>query len=88
MVKIKLFIADTQLYVPLDLNKIAGNVRLFKFTGALLLENVTLKKNWIWDILEVDWSDVRVTLNEKKIHLPFSLVIQLAYKLKTRLPPT
>ena len=48
MVKIKLFIADTQLYVPFDLNKIAGNVHLFKLTGALLLEKVTLRKDWIW----------------------------------------
>ena len=54
MVKIKLFIADTQSYVPLDLNKIAGNVHLFKLIGTLLLENVTLRKYWIWDILEID----------------------------------
>ena len=54
MVKIKLFTADTQSYVPLDLNKIAGNVHLFKLTGGLLLENVTLRKNWIWDVLEID----------------------------------
>ena len=77
MVKIKLFIADTQSYVPLDLNKIAGNVHLFKLTGALLLENVTLRKNWIWDVLEIDWSDVCVTLNEKEISLPISLVAPL-----------
>ena len=84
MVKIKLFIADTQSYVPLDLNKIAGNVHLFKLTGALLLENVTLRKNWIWDVLEIDWSDVHVTLNEKEINLPISLIIPLVYKLKIR----
>ena len=35
-VKIKLFIADTQSYVPIELNKIAGNVHLFKVTGTLL----------------------------------------------------
>ena len=58
MVKIKLFIADAQSCVPLDLNKVAGNVNLFKLTGTLLLDNVTLKKNWIWDILEVNWNDV------------------------------
>ena len=29
IVRIKLFIADTQCYIPLDLNKIAGNVHLF-----------------------------------------------------------
>ena len=84
MVKIKSFIADTQSYVPSDLNTIAGNVHLFKLTGALLLDNVTLKKNWIWDVLEIDWSNVCVTLNEREIHLPFSLVIPLVYKLKTR----
>ena len=46
MVKIKLFIVDTQSYVPLDLNRIARNVHLLKLTGALLSDNVTLKKNW------------------------------------------
>ena len=38
MVKIKLFIAHTQPYVPLDLNKIAGNVHLVKLINALLLD--------------------------------------------------
>ena len=41
-VKIKLFLADTKSYVSLDLNKIAGNTHLFKLTGELSLENVTL----------------------------------------------
>ena len=65
MVKIKLFIADTTSYVPLELNKLARNVHLFKLTGTLLLDNVTLKKKWIWDVLEVYWDDVQVTLNER-----------------------
>ena len=53
MVKIKLFLSDTKSYVSLDLNKIAGNTHLFKLTGELSLENVTLRKNWIWDVLEI-----------------------------------
>ena len=40
IVKIKLFIAGTQSYVPIDLTKIAGNGHLFKLTGTLLLENI------------------------------------------------
>ena len=44
MVKIKLFIADTQSYVPIDLNKITRNVHLFKLTGTLHLENINLRK--------------------------------------------
>ena len=66
IVKIKLFIADAQSYVPTNLSKIAGNVQLFKLTGALLLENINLRRNWMWDVLEVDWHDVHVTLIEKK----------------------
>ena len=33
IIKIELFIADVQCYIPLDLNKIAGNVHLFKLNA-------------------------------------------------------
>ena len=84
MVKIKLLLADTESYVPLELNKLAGNIHLFKLIGELSLDNVTQKKNWIWDILEVNWNSVHITLNDKEINLPGTLIIPLAYKLKAR----
>ena len=84
MVKIKLFLADTKSYVSLDLNKIAGNTHLFKLTGELSLENVTLRKNWIWDVLEIRWNDICIILNEKEVHLPTMLIISLIHKLKVR----
>ena len=84
IVKIKLFIADAKSYVPIELSKIAGNVHLFKLTGALHLENINLKRNWIWDVLEVDWSDVHVTLNGKVISLTISIVIPLVDKFSIR----
>ena len=34
-----------------------------------------LKKNWIWDVLEIDWSDVSITLNDNVINLPRSVII-------------
>ena len=45
MVKFNLFLANTQSYVPLKLNSSAGNVHLFKLSGALAIENFNLKKN-------------------------------------------
>ena len=84
MVKIKLFLADAESYVPLELNMLAGNKHLFKLTGELSLDNVILKKNWIWDVLEVNWNNVHITLNDKDINLPGTLIIPLAYKLKIR----
>ena len=70
MVKIKLFLADTKSYVSLNLNKIGGNTHFFKLTGELSLENVTLWKNWIWDVLEFRRDDICIVLNEKELHLP------------------
>ena len=79
-----MFIADTQCYIPLDLNKIAGNVHLFKLHGTLNMDYVTLKKNWIWDVLVIDWTDVCVSLDDKEINLPMSVAIPISYKIKTR----
>ena len=84
MVKIKLFLANTQSYVPLDLNSAAGNVHLLKLSGTLTVEKFTLRKNWIWDVLEINWDNTRVTLNEREINLPGILTISLIYKLKVR----
>ena len=65
------------------MSQIAGNVHLFKL-DELLLENINLRKNWIWDVLEVDWSDIHVTSNGKEINLPISIVIPLVDKFRVR----
>ena len=84
MVKIKLFLTDAKSYVSLDLSKIARNTHLFKLTGELSLENITLRKNWIWDVLEIRWDDICIILNEKEIHLPTMHKIPHIHKLKVR----
>ena len=84
MVKIKLFLVDTKSYVSLDLNQLAGNTHLFKLIGELSLEIVTLKKNLIWDVLEIKWKDIHIILNNKEIHLPTTLLLPFIHKLKVR----
>ena len=84
MVKIKLFLADTKLYVSLNLNQLVGNTHLFKLIGELSLDNVTLKKNWIWDVLEIKWGNIHIVLNSKEIHLPTALLVPLIHKLQVR----
>ena len=43
-------------------------------------ENVKLKKSWIWDVLEIDWSEVRITLNDNEIRLPRSVIMPFKEK--------
>ena len=73
--KILLFISNTYSYIPIKLCRVAGSIHLFKIRGRLNSENVKLKKNWIWDVLEIDWSDPSITLNDSEIDLPSSVII-------------
>ena len=84
MVKIKLFLANTKSYDSLNLNQSAWNMHLFKLMGELSPNDVVLKKNWIWDVLEVKWGNTCITLNDKEIHLPTTLLVPLIHKIKVR----
>ena len=52
--------------------------------GELSPNNVILKKKWIWDVLEVKWQNTHITLKDKEIHLPTTLLVPLIYKIKVR----
>ena len=52
--------------------------------GELSPNNVILKKNWIWDVLEVKWGNTHIALNDKEIHLPTTLLVPLIHKIKVR----
>ena len=54
--KILLFISNTHSYVPIKLCRVAGSIYLFRIRGRLNPENVKIKKNWIWNVLEIDRS--------------------------------
>ena len=83
IVKIMIFISDVQNYIPIKLCKTAGSIHLFKSTGMLKAENIKLNKNYIWDMLDIDWKEVTVTFNDNKIYLPRVVTIKLQ-KIKVR----
>ena len=84
VVKKILFISDAQYYVPVNLCKMAGSIHLFEISGKLMIDKVILNKHYIWDILEIDWSKVKVTFNSRVISLPKSITIKLWDKFKVR----
>ena len=52
--------------------------------GELSPNNVILKKNWIWHVLEVKWGNTHITLKDKEIHLPTTLLVPLIHKINVR----
>ena len=83
-VKIMLFISDVEFYVPIKLCKTAGSIHLFKFTGMLKPKNIKLKRNYIWNVIEIDWEEVNMTFNSNKINLPKSVTIMFRDKFKNQ----
>ena len=47
-------------------------------------ENIKVNKNYIWDMLEIDWKEVTLTFNDNKINLPRVVTIKLQDKSKVR----
>ena len=82
--KILLFISNTHSYIPIKLCRVARSIHLFRIRGRLNSENVKLKKNWIWDVLEIDWSDISITLNDNEIDLPSSVIIPFKERYRAR----
>ena len=82
--KILLFISNTHSYIPIKLCRIARSIHLFRIRGRLNPENVKLKKNWIWDVLEIDWSNISITLNDNEIDLTISVIIPFKERYRAR----
>ena len=78
------FKSDIQYYIPVKLCRTAGSIHLFKITGRLTIDKVRLNKHYVWDILEIDWSKIKITFNGKVINLPKSITIKLWDKFKVR----
>ena len=78
-VKIMLFISDIPYYVLVKLCKTTGSIHLFKIIGILTTERVKLNKHYIWEILEVDWKEVKVMFNVKAINLLKSVITKASH---------
>ena len=80
--KVMLFTSNMQSYVPIKLCKISGSILLFKIRGGLTCKNIRFKKNWIWDVLEIDWEKISMTLNGNEINLSGSVIVPFRDKFR------
>ena len=83
-IKIMMFLSNIKSYIPIKLCITSGSIHLFKLMGSINRENVTLHRNTIWDIMEIDWQNITVTLNQSVVNLPGSVIIPFRDKFKIR----
>ena len=77
IVKIVLFISDVHNYIPIKLCKTSGSIHLFRIQGTLKPEDIKLNRHYIWDMLEINWNGIKLTLNGHKIDLPKIITIKM-----------
>ena len=51
---IMIFISNIKSYVPIKLCKTSGSIHLFKLTGSLQREDVSLHRNKVWGIIDIN----------------------------------
>ena len=71
IIKAMIFISNIESYIPIKLCKVTGSIQLFKLVGRLQKEDIMLYRNMIWDILEIDWKDVTLTVNGNVARLSY-----------------
>ena len=81
---VTLFFSDVQQYVPVKLCKTVGSIHLFQIYGQLTLDQITLERKYLWDVIKIDWGEVFVTLNGAIIQLPISAKLPLRDKYRLR----
>ena len=83
-VMVMLFFSDVDQYVSVKLCKTTGGIHLFKILGHLTPDQITLERRLLWDVVQIDWKEILMTLNGNMMHLPTSVIIPLRDKFKFR----
>ena len=84
VVKVVLFISDVQNYIPIKLCKTWGSIPLFKIKGTLNPGDIKLNRHYLWDTLEINWNEIKLTLKGNKIDLPKIITIKMPDKIRVR----
>ena len=74
-IKVLMFISNIKSYIPIKICNTTGSIHLFKLTVSLKREDIRLCRNKVWDILEIDWKHIIVTVNGNVINVPSSVII-------------
>ena len=77
IVKIVLFISDVQNYILIKLCKTSSSIHLVKIKGTLKPGDIKLNRNYLWDMLEINWNKIILTFNDNKIDLPKVITIKM-----------
>ena len=78
------FVFCDHYYSPLKICPLRGHLQNYKIEDSGTYLELTLNKNWIYDIVNISWGDIQVLENQIPIKLPRTVSIPLRHKIKNR----
>ena len=79
-----LFISQDCYYAPLELLKTMGLINCFFLNKSIRPHRLVLHQDWLWDTLEIDWTDITLRNNARFLMVPTQIVIPLWKKWMVR----
>ena len=83
-VKVILFFSDVKQCIPVKLCKTTGSIHLCQIYGQLSSNQITLERNFLWDVIKIEWGEIFLTLNGAIVQLPISVKVPLRDKFSLR----
>ena len=71
-------------YSPLKICPLRRHLQNYKIEDSGSDLELNLNKNWIYDIVNISWEDIKVLENQIPIKLPKSVTVPLRHKIKNR----
>lgn len=79
-----LFLCKGCYFVPVKILRTTAGLHVISSIGELGSDNLSLSKNLIWDVMNVDWSTIVVTIKDRPTLLPRSIPLLLKDKIRVR----
>ena len=57
---------------------------MFTMENKMNMANLNLTRNYLWDLIEIDWADIKIKKNMEPISMPNKITVPLSHKVKTR----
>ena len=64
-------------YVPFKIGQFVGSPFLFQYNSSPQVDQITLKKELLWDHLHISWQDQQVSYKSKRIPLKEHVTVPL-----------
>ena len=81
---IHLVLGNATRYVPFKIGQFVGSPFLFQYNSSPQVDQITLKKEILWDHLHINWQDQQVSYKNKRIPLKEHVTVPLKDRLRLR----